>query len=72
MAIIKINDSNSYTHRWLGDVERIQRVLLDNGYNSLLEDCGKLWDDHSDDYCAGWLGLPEDDEELWDELKYLI
>lgn len=72
MAIVKINDSGIYTHRWLLDVERIQRVLLANGYSSLLEDCGRLWDDHSDDYCAGWLGLPEDDEDLWGELQNLI
>lgn len=70
MAITRINNNKSYTHRHIGDVERIQRVLLDNGYSSLLEDCGNLWDNYSDDYCAGWLNLPEDDDDLWDILKY--
>ena len=72
MAIVKINDDSTYTHRWLDDVKRIQQVLKDNGYSSLLEDCGKLWDDYSDDHCAGWMGLPEDDEYLWYILKDLI
>ena len=76
MAIVKINknevaDSN-YTHRWIDDVKRIQQVLLDNGYSSLLEDCERLWDNYSDDMCAGWMGLPEDDEELFNILEYRI
>lgn len=72
MAIIKINDNSNYTHRWIDDVKRIQEVLLNNGYSSLLKDCGDLWEAYSDSYAAGWLGLPEDDEELWNILENLI
>lgn len=72
MAIVKINDDREFKHRWNEDVVRIQEVLLKNGYSSLLEDCGKLWDDYSDAHCAGWLSLPEEDEELWKILKSLI
>jgi hypothetical protein len=76
MAIVKIDKGeitdSTYTHRWIEDVKRIQQVLLDNGYSSLLEDCGRLWDNYSDDMCAGWMGLLEDDEELFNILKYRI
>ena len=54
------------------NVRRIQEVLLKNGYSSLLEDCGNLWDDYSDSYAAGWLGLPEDDGDLWNILENRI
>jgi hypothetical protein len=69
MAIVKINDDSSYNHRWIGDVKRIQQVLKNNGYSSLLKDCGDLWDEYSETWCAGWLGLPETDEELWEILE---
>lgn len=69
MAIVKINDDSTYTHRWIGDVKRIQDVLLKNGYSSLLKDCGDLWEDYSDSYVAGWLNLPENDEDLWSILE---
>ena len=72
MAIVKINDDTTYKHRWLDDVKRIQQVLKDNGYSSLLEDCGKLWDDYSSDYWAGWMNLPKDDDDLFNILESRI
>ena len=62
--IRKIKDFN-FTHRWIEDVKRIQSVLLVNGYEADLKDCADLWEEYSDDMCAGWIGLPEDDEDLW-------
>lgn len=67
--IQKIKSDKGFTHRHIGDVKRIQQVLLDNNYSSLLEDCVGLWDDYSDDFCAGWMCLPENDDELFDILE---
>lgn len=61
-------DSN-FTHRHLHDVERIQQVCEQNGYEADLEACAFLWDEYSDSMCAGWLGLPDDNEELWIEIQ---
>lgn len=69
---LEINDDKDFTHRWLEDVERIQKVLLENGYSSPLSDCSGLWNDYSGSMCAGWLGLPEDDKDLWEILKDFI
>lgn len=66
--IQKIEQKEVFEHRWIRDVERIQEVLLYNGYSSTLRDCANLWDDYSEAYAAGWLGLPDDDRELWDIL----
>ncbi len=67
--IRKINDDTTFTHRWIDDVKRIQKVLLDNGYSSLLEDCANLWEAYSDDYCAGWMRLEKDDKDLFNILE---
>ena len=70
--IQKIEKEENFTHWWIGDVKRIQQVLLDNNYSSTLNDCANLWEDYSDSMCAGWLHLPQDDEELFEILERLI
>lgn len=70
--IQKIENDNTFQHRWIEDVKRIQRVLLDNNYTSTLKDCANLWDDYSDSMCAGWMNLPKDDYELFSILEYKI
>lgn len=47
------------------DCRRIQECLYNHGYMSDLQDCYDLWEDVSEDYCAGWLFLPDNEEELW-------
>lgn len=59
-------------HRHHEDVERIQRVILQNGYEADYDDAAKIWDDFSDSYSAGWLGLPDDDKELWQIIKDIV
>lgn len=65
-----IDDILTFNHRHLGDVVRIQRVAEQNGYEADLEACAYLWDEYSDRYAAGWLGLPEDDNDLWTLVLY--
>jgi len=47
------------------DIIRMQRLLAENGYSSDASDCDKLWREYSDSMAAGWLYLPETDDELW-------
>jgi hypothetical protein len=57
----------------LDECQRIKKVLIKNGYiNTGLRDAMGLWSDYSEEYAAGWLGLPEDDEELFDCIKHHI
>lgn len=58
-----------FNHRHIGDVIRIQRVVEQNGYEADLEACAYLWEEYSDRYAAGWIGLPEDDDDLWLEVE---
>ena len=46
--IKKIENDKDFTHRHIHDVKRIQQVLLDNNYSSLLKDCAELWENYSD------------------------
>jgi hypothetical protein len=51
------------------DCKRIQQILLDHYWEATLAECQRLWQDHSDNMWAGWLVLPEDDEEVWEALQ---
>lgn len=61
MKIIKI----PFEHRYPEDLQRIQKVLIDQGYIVSLRDCATLWDEYSDSMCAGWMCLPHDDAEVY-------
>jgi len=60
---------NKFNYDHIGDVIRLERVAEENGYEADLETCAYLWDEYSDRLCAGWLGLPEDDNDLWTEVE---
>lgn len=47
------------------DCERIQRVILEKHKVMVtLQQAHELWEEHSDSYAAGWLILPEDDDQI--------
>jgi len=59
---------------YLEDCQRIQRVLLENGYDASLDQCERAWHSYGEEnYCAGWLVLPKEDQEIFERLKpYLV
>jgi predicted solute-binding protein len=63
-------EKEKFEHRFIEDVERIQKLMVSKGYYSTLKMSANMWEEYSDTYCAGWLGLPESDEELFNILKY--
>jgi hypothetical protein len=58
--------------RYLSDVIRIQKVLSIHDILLSRNDCNCLWEDYSEMRSAGWLGLPDTDEELWDALSTML
>jgi len=60
----------NFEHRFIEDVERIQQVMVSKGYYCTLKMCAHMWEEYSDTYCAGWLSLPESDDDLFNILKY--
>jgi hypothetical protein len=68
------DDLSEYGQRHKEDAETIKAVLIKKGYiNAGLNDAISLWSEYSDSYAAGWLGLPEDnEEEIWNSIKDYI
>lgn len=46
---------------------RIKEEAAKRGYNLSLEQAHEVWDEHSNDYCAGWLVFDAADPvaEIW-------
>jgi hypothetical protein len=54
------------------DCQRIVEVLASHGYHCTLEQAQDLWKDYSDHYAAGWLILPESDEDVFYSVSSLF
>ena len=54
------------------DCRRIQKVLEEHHWVASLRECEQIWEHHSTIMAAGWLFLPEDDDELWAELQVYV
>lgn len=50
------------------DCKRIQKVLEQNDTEATLAECEELWIEWSSSLSAGWLFLPETDDEIWEIL----
>lgn len=50
------------------DVIRIRKALWDGGMNTYLVDAYYMWGEYSDSLSAGWIILPETDEEIFNIL----
>jgi hypothetical protein len=53
----------------IDDCTLIQNILIDRGYYATLDQCYLLWKMHSECYGAGWLGLYEDKESVYDAIR---
>jgi hypothetical protein len=62
----------AFEHRHMGDVKRIREIMLKREYDIDLQSCAKLWEERSDMFAAGWLGLPEKDEDVFIEISNMI
>jgi cephalosporin-C deacetylase-like acetyl esterase len=48
------------------DVKRIKRVLEEHDYSATNSQCVELWRMYSGSMCAGWLFLPDSDDEIFE------
>ena len=76
MAIRKIYPdkvhNDDYPTSYPEDVDRLVRVMKENGYESSKESAEEVWSDHSDSMCAGWLFLPDSDILLWTYIAEMV
>lgn len=50
---------------FIDDIKRIVRVCAHNGVIITLKEAEEAWEHYSETLAAGWLILPDSDEELW-------
>lgn len=41
------------------DISRIVKVFADQGYEITRHQARRMWEKHSEDYCAGWLSMED-------------
>lgn len=46
------------------DILRIKKVMENKGIELTIQEANELWSTYSDKFCACWLCLPSNDEEL--------
>lgn len=64
-----LKEENSYENiYWADDVRRIVEVMKKRDIEVTPSEAEELWDMYSDDLCAQWLGLPDNDEEIFNIL----
>jgi hypothetical protein len=69
------NDSKLFKEHHRKDSERIQKILLNKGFENVgIGEAEGLWMEHSDSFAAGWIGMDEEDsdESLYEKIKYYI
>lgn len=65
-------NNDPYKDYYYDDIRRILRVLHSKGYTATVDDIVRAWEAHSEDYCAGWLVLPDNDDEIYTNImRYL-
>jgi len=57
---------SNHGERYRDDILRIKRILIEKGYKGTLTNAEALWDKYSDTMAAGWMCLPETDDEVFD------
>ena len=49
------------------DCQRIAKVFADHEVYISVDQARDIWDKRSSAWCAGWLSLPDNDEELYQD-----
>lgn len=64
---------NDIPEEYLEDCKRIQKICSDKNIFISLEDALHLWNTYSEDYAAGWMGMPSDDYYVFQCIhKYIL
>jgi len=65
----KIEIISEHGERYIDDIRRIKKILRERDYDATLTISEALWDKYSYSMAAGWMTLPDDDEEVFDCIK---
>ncbi|MGH8785001.1 MAG: hypothetical protein ACREYA_07935 [Cupriavidus necator] len=69
---LSFRERQELLQQYADDIKRMLQCLAAAGCQTTEDAAVQAWAEYSDDYCAGWLVLPEDDVTLLETLlKYL-
>lgn len=68
MKKLKYNPLPSLDQSYSGDVKRIVEAFAEAGYEVSEHDAERAWAEYSNSFCAGWLELPDFNEDIVDYL----
>ena len=50
---------------YIDDIRKLQRIMLDAGWDASLRDAFNFWEWYSDELCASFLDVPDTIDEKW-------
>lgn len=68
MINLVYKNTTNFTNHELEDSAHIVGVFAKRGYYISLRDAWEAWSDFSDDMCAGWISLPDNDDVIFNQL----
>ena len=63
--LIVLNDGSYLELMYPDDLRRIIKICRDRGLEITPEIAQRLWCNYSEDMCAGWLNLPDYDDDIY-------
>lgn len=67
---LKVNQRYNHHYEYTNDIDRIVEVFADRGYEISHTDAVLAWEQFSENMCAGWMSLGDDDEVFQDAFSY--
>jgi len=56
---------SEHGEKYREDILRIKKILIEKGYNATLTVAEHLWDKYSHSMAAGWMNLPDNDDDVF-------
>ena len=58
--------------KYLKDINKLHYIISENGFYLSLGQCQNIWSDYSDSFSSEWLPLPQNDEAIWNIVKWRV
>jgi hypothetical protein len=70
MKKLKVKEQYNHHFEYQNDINRIVEIFADKGYEISATDAVHAWEQFSENMCAGWMSLGDDDEVFEDAFSY--
>jgi hypothetical protein len=70
MKKLKVKEQYNHHFEYQSDIDRIVEIFADKGYEISATDAVHAWEQFSENMCAGWMSLGDDDEVFEDAFSY--